>query len=457
MASLPPLLRGSVYAKQEELISETPPLPVMNCPDGSEIRQGNFSVGNVTPTSRLQVLNGPVRWTNDADDSLSKTSTWTYRRDNACSVYLKPDQPFTTKYTYVCRQHYFGYSPPQPFNREHYDFTITTPDYSRIPYEYIHMVTIMSRRMNVFNMYISDRLSQLLEAEYIAWLRRKFATIALRRNSLNGIDGLGQIIHHSPKYGERHGDLKIQMCVYPRYLCWVLETLFMNLPELYARGVDAFKFGFLHGEDRINNLAEIYPTIQPGQTVEEYTVIENGEPKQYKREQLFMPNIVFYLLDSVGNNAKPLIDMLVALFPDEFEISCDIPRANIRVSNNVSFSVGGGNVEKYDNPALQRIPFEYGKIINTPALHSSHQMFSRYLTGHTLINEDLTVNNIASYKMCVGQYPSFKSIFERYNLMEYYMGICGKLGIDEAVMNSVTGGKTKKNKRKQKKKKSRRY
>jgi hypothetical protein len=39
--------------------------------------------------------------------------------------------------------------------------------------------------------------------------------------------------------------------------------------------------------------------------------------------------------------------------------------------------------------------------------------------------------------------------------MEYYMGICGKLGIDEAVMNSVTGGKSKK--KKKKKQKSRRY
>jgi hypothetical protein len=39
--------------------------------------------------------------------------------------------------------------------------------------------------------------------------------------------------------------------------------------------------------------------------------------------------------------------------------------------------------------------------------------------------------------------------------MEYYMGICGKLGIDEAAMNSVAGGKTKKKRNKKKKSKRR--
>ena len=459
-SSIPPiLLVGSVYAKQERLVVETP-LPDMNYPDGSPIHQGNYSVGNTTPTSLLQTMNGPIRWSNDADDSLSKTSTWNFTRENTCSQYLKPDQLFTDRYTYMCRKYVFGYMQRQPYNREHYNFTITTPEYLRVPYEYTHIVTIMGRPMNLFNMYISDMLSQLLEREYIQWLRRKVENISLRRNSLNGIDGLGQIIHNSPRSGRRHAELKMQMCVYPRYFCWAIETLCRHLDELYRRGLDSFKFIFLHGEERINNIAEIYPNVAHGQTLEEYTVMENGEAKQYKREQLFMPNIVFYISHSIGNNAKPLIDMLVDLFPDDFELSSHIPRSNIRVSNNVSFSVGGENYSKYDNPTLQRIPFEYGKIINTPSLHESHRLFSQYLTGHTLINkvEDvLTINNIASYKMCVGTYPSFKSIFERYNLMEYYMGICGKLGIDEAVMNSVAGGKSKKKRRKKQKSKKRSY
>jgi hypothetical protein len=294
-------------------------------------------------------------------------------------------------------------------------------------------------------------LAELLEQEYLRWLQRKYIGLPLQRNSTTGVDGIGQIIHQPFPTTKQHGDLKIQMRVHPRYFCWVLETIILNIHELYRCGLQSFKFMFLHGEDKLINMSEIYPNIEPGHPLEEYTVVENGAPTRYKREQLFMPNIVFYLLDAVGPHAQQMIDLLVRLFPDELELSCDIPRSNIRVSNNISISVGGGNREKYDNPALQHMPFEYGKIINTPALHRSHRLFSQYLTGHTLINDDLTLNHIASYKMCVGQYTSFKSIFERYNLMEYYRGICGKLGIDESVMNSTSGGKSKKKiKRKQK-------
>ena len=107
-SSIPPiLLVGSVYAKQERLVVETP-LPDMNYPDGSPIHQGNYSVGNTTPTSLLQTMNGPIRWSNDADDSLSKTSTWNFTRENTCSQYLKPDQLFTDRYTYMCRKYLFG-------------------------------------------------------------------------------------------------------------------------------------------------------------------------------------------------------------------------------------------------------------------------------------------------------------------------------------------------------------
>jgi hypothetical protein len=455
LASIPPiLLQESVYPTQQILTVESA-LPVMQ-QNSHEIPQNRFSVIGMIPTSNLKRSSGYLMWSNDADDSLSKTNNRENTPMNTCSLYLKPDQNPEDKYNYYCRLYLFGYTPTQRPNPDDFDFMIRPPRYTPIPYEYVHMVRFMNREMNIHNMYISDMLAELLEREYVRWLTRKFSGLLLKRNSKSGFDGLGQLIHQPFPTTKQHGDLKIQMRVYPRYFCWVLETILLHIHEFYACGLQSFKFMFLHGEDKLINMSEIYPTIEPGQTLEEYTVMENGKPTQYKREQLFMPNIVFYLLDAVGNNAKPIMDLLVRLFPDEFELSCYIPRANIRVSNNVSFSVGGGNVDKYDNPALQHVPLEYGKIINTPALHSSHKMFSRYLTGHTIINDDLTVNNIASYKLCVAQYKSFKSIFEQYNLMEYYMGICAKLRIDEAVMNSVTGGKSKKSKKQKQKQKSKR-
>ncbi len=446
----PILLRGSVYPQQNILEIETV-LPEMKKPsDDTVIRQSNFSIVGLIPTSNLKHRSKLLMWSNDADDSLLKTNNIENTTKKTCSMYLKPDQNFTDKYNYYCRLFLLGYTPTQTPDPDDYQLMLRPPPYTPDPYEYIHTVTIMNREMNLFNMYISDMLAELLEQEYLRWLQRKYLGLPLQRNSISGVDGLGQIIHRPFPTTKQHGDLKIQMRVHPRYFCWVLETIIRNIHDLYRCGLQSFKFMFLHGEDKISNLSEIYPNIEPGQSLEEYS----ADGKQYKREQLFMPNIVFYLLDAVGPRAQQIIDKLVELFPNEFKLSCDIPRSNIRVSNNISISVGGGNREKYDNPALQHMPFEYGKIIATPALHTSHKLFSQYLTGHTLINEDLTLNNIASYKMCVGQYPSFKTIFERYNLMKYYMGICGKLGIDEAVMNSIAGGKSKK-KNKHKKRKSR--
>ena len=116
--------------------------------------------------------------------------------------------------------------------------------------------------------------------------------------------------------------------------------------------------------------------------------------------------------------------MLCELFPDEFPLSDGISRFNMRLNNNVSFSVSGGNNHKFTQKS-DVIPVEYKRIINEVKKHPERCeeliSYSKIVTGHTILNADGTVNNIISYNNIVAPYKSFKSIYEKYGLMQYYV------------------------------------
>ncbi len=347
-----------------------------------------------------------VFWTNDDEDSIYKIG---YPDGTVFDCNLT-DQDRTDKdgnslyYSYACFNHskmvYFTHLMKTPM--DFFDFTVNPPPYTSSPYLYEHKIVVVGREMNSFNMCLSSRLVKRLEESILEWTTRK----GVRFISTNATQLITVPLENTPE-----SDVKIQMCVHPHYLYWVVETLIRNYERLVSHGMGRFKFLYLVGEFKLYRITEVYPDVEIGKSIDTY-----GD---YRREVLNPPNIVFYL----KNNAdiKSIVDTLCELFPENDEVTFGVPRFNMRLNRNVYISFEGHNEKKYDLKQLFT-PKEYERILETknPAYNELSHMFS----GHTLMLPDGSKNNIQSYKKLIRR-GSFEELYASHGLMDYYQEVFG--------------------------------
>jgi len=397
-------------------IDITPHDQLTPIPTGRKVAVNNFEPlrGN-DPYSNYcrsqQILH--IVWTHD-DDNIKNTTT----TNTTCNTNLPPGTE--GQYSYNCVTIKLCYFLPADTPLENFNFNFESkPEYSVVPYRFNHQVIFFGQTKNLFNMYISLKLVLRFERILAEW--GNSLGIELVRN---GGYGPRQLI--TQVRGGTESEIKIQLCVQDEYFYWAVETLLRNYRELVERGMFAFKFIYLIGESKIYSISETFPDIEPTGPIETY--VQNGQT--YRRELLTSPNIVIYLNRSVSN-ISGFVSKLIELFPDEHNISSGVPRFNIRINNNIFFSTGGGNEHKF--VSVRRLtegftPTEYAILKRQPELYPTHALFSRYLTGHDVIEGD-HINNIQSYKYMFNRQASFKQEFERVGLGEIYNNIFTKFGI----------------------------
>jgi len=283
---------------------------------------------------------------------------------------------------------------------------VLTPSYTTSPYIYPYMAMIFGRRMNLFNMWVSDAIFLEMELNIQRWIHaRKYDSQRLNWNQL----------WLTPSTRDMH-NVKLQMCIKPDYYFWVIETLLLNKSVLDSYGLATFKMLYMLGELKNNDLSEMFPDHDDKTDVMTYTFND----KLYKRELLNAPNIVFYLTQDA--NIEGLVDTLCKLFPNKFNLSLGVPRFNTRLNNNVYISFGGNNEDKFTMDSLH-VPDEYTTILQSKNPHVWE--LSELFSGHTLVNMDGTPNAILSYAKLISKGTSFKSLYTQYKLNKYYDEIFG--------------------------------
>jgi len=348
-----------------------------------------------------------IYWTNDEDDSLFKVgySDQTLK----CNHHgITPDEHyryncmFSSKLVYKCKLDFRSLRAIVSLNPQAVRpvrSVVTTPTYSpTTPYTYIHYITILGRRMNSFNMSFSVDIFLALETSVKEWIRSKRGPIMKRLNYTQ---------LSTPICDEYYDpNIKLQMAIKPLFYYWVVETLMRNKDRLGA-DVCQFKLLYLIGEEKRKQMVDVYPEFHG-----DLLTYHHGH--EYKRELLGTPNIVFYL--KPGANIKTVADTLCALFPDSLDLTMYVPRFNTRLNNNVYISFGGHNTHKVNFRSLH-VPDEYRRILESrnPVLG----LISKRFSGHTLLNDDGTPNNILSYQKLIPS-GSFHALYAEHGLEKYY-------------------------------------
>jgi len=329
-----------------------------------------------------------------------------------------------------------------------FDFSLDLPAYTPEPYQYTHLVRMCNRPgMNVFNMYISYYLAEQLETEMLK------ISPELKRHAPNGMSTLGQL--STP--GSGYSDIKLQMIVKDEYFYWTIQTILNNLERLRSGIVENFKFYFLLGGRKFNAYSNAFPTIpKPDEIVETY-MFGNEE---YKRELLYTPTIVIYLKPDIEKHPdfklrfKELVDFLKSLFPTDISTGV-VPRFNYRIDDNLFFSIGGNNDDKFETVGVP--PEEYKIMVREPTTYAKYNDFSRYISGHDVLDGN-RVNNIRSYHNLFKTPTSFRDVYESVGLSNVYDSMWGKLGLAPILeRQAIEGGRKTKRKTKRNRKKSRKY
>jgi len=380
-----------LYTKSKKVVVTYAPFPKIT---SEVIRQGNSS-----PI---------VFWTND-EGSMYKIG-YPDEKVLDCNYYLNPQDSETDKdgpiyYSYACFNHskmVYSTNLTETYI-DSFDFTVKTPPYTSRPYHYEHMIHVVGREMNSFNMCLSSRLVKHLENSIRDWTNAKGVPFI----STNATQLISVPLKNTPE-----SEVKIQMCVHPNYLYWVVETLIQNYTRLSAHGINRFKFLYLVGEFLLYRITEVYPDAEVGKGIDTY-----GD---YRREVLNPPNVVFYL----KNNAdiKSIADTLCCLFPERYDVTFGVPRFNMRLNRNVYISFEGHNERKYDLNQLFT-PKEYQRILETK--NQDYNELSHKFSGHTLMLPDGSENNIQSYKKLI-KGDSFEEIYALHGLIDYYHEVFGK-------------------------------
>jgi hypothetical protein len=311
------------------------------------------------------------------------------------------------------------------------------------PYEFTYNIRILGRNMNYFTTFMSEMIHDKVKSSLIRKVNELMPQIEYNY-FIAGISTDYIYITPDTEYVGRmylHTDFKIQLNVKNEYFFWVIHKLILNLEKLYNSGM--YNLKFLYNFAQTYFIGDDYEMFPPREklftrntelsvdTIENYVYMGNT----YKRELFAAPNIVIYV--QYGASIISIIQLLAELFPDNNAVShIMIPRFNIRINSNICFSVGGDNHVKYDNLTdyiNTNIPEEYKQILDLCGKYKLSRKqckilnkYSFYLSGHKILyytGDECVPNSILSYKGIIGNAGSFRSVFEKYELLEYYPDI----------------------------------
>jgi hypothetical protein len=432
----------SKYPQQISLPIENV-LPSMKSSIQDPIRQRKILMTSM-PSRRENHVNAiNYFWTND--DNILATATTPH---TACNSFATPNgqsqegRMYPNKMYFCVIEKMCYFIDQRIASLEAFDFTLKTPTYSPIPYTFTHFGNFFGRKMNLFKMILSTRLFELLQTKNKEWLNHiplsTSTSFTLERKMMHqNIPGqlITPVLKSSLKgYDTDNDEFKIQIFAKDEYVYWMVETLLLNFQRLVDVGLKRFKYMFLIGENNLFSITEIFPDILISginNPIEHYT----HKGIQFKTELLNMPNIVLYTRNQ--DNYTDLMHVLCELFPNKFPLSKGISRFNMRINDNVTFSICGNNENKFIKNS-DVIPAEYKLIINKVRLNPERCdeliPYSKMVTGNTLLNDDCTVNKILSYNNTVSIFPSFKAIYTQYGLMEYYVPLPPDLDAQIATM-----------------------
>ena len=392
------------YDRTVELVYQTLPHEPTNL---ESLAKHHIDIHDINTIEGWTTTQG-IYWTNDDDDSLFKIGT---DQPLDCNYGITSTDPyryhcmFASKLVYRCKLDFPSLRAIVSLNPNAVRpvrSVVTTPTYHpTLPYEYIHYITLLGRRMNSFNMCFSIDIFVSIETSVKDWIR------SIRTPQLGPfMERLNHIQLCTPMCSEYYdANVKLQMAVKPIFYYWVVETLIRNKRRIDP-DVCQFKLMYLIGEEKRKHMVDVFPEFHGD--------VLTYHDSEYKRELLGTPNIVFYL--KPGANVKSVADTLCALFPDRLDLTMHVPRFNMRLNNNVYISFGGHNTHKVNLRELY-VPDEYRRILESrnPALGPISKRFS----GHTLLKDDGTPNNILSYQKLIPR-GSFREIYAEHGLDEYY-------------------------------------
>jgi hypothetical protein len=426
------LIGGTNYLKQNKL-EEEEEIPEIKY-NGVDIRSYIF-LKMYTPN------NYSLFWTDDNEKSIRKYHN-PYRAK--CNYYpfkdISDEEYCKNNYLYYCILHRRGYQiifnikeNLECFIKKNVEAIIKTPFFDETkPYSFIYYVKILNKEFNSFNVYFSYYLQSKICKSIMSWgnnLLKKYLTCNKKgvylfaENPADQSNRLSQIKIHN-NYVDSH--VKLQMCIKDEYLFWVLENLCKNLYELKLCGLNSFKF-YTPSNNKFKKIADFFPDHENNERIDSYYI----NCKEYKRELLASPTVVFYLSKYIEpSNINKLINKLKCLFPDNLDITNDFPRFNIRLTKNIFFSVGGDNHLKFKRQSLdfEIIPLEYKYILDKYDKIDINECkrlneYSKNLTDHDILilSEGKYIpNNITSYYFLTNG-SSFKDLFSTYGLEEFYV------------------------------------
>jgi hypothetical protein len=439
---------GTKYSKQYKLEEEG---------EISELKFDGVDIRNNIIISMIAPKNFSLFWTDDNEKSIEKY--YNPQKKNCNDVNFKDisDEEYSkNNYLFNCFKYRRGYK--IIFNTwENLDnflksivSIVETPFFDETkPYSFIYYVKILNKDFNSFNVFFSYYLQFKILNSIILWcdnLLKKYQkeSYYFRENKADTTYPYSQIISSwvpTDPYDEiiDNADIKLQMCIKDEYLFWVVENLSKNLDELRLYGLNSFKF-FTPSNYKHKRSADYFPNHYEDERIDRYYI----NCKEYKRELLPSPNIVFYLSIYIEpQNINKLINKLKCLFPDNLDITNGFPRFNIRLTKNIFFSVGGDNNPKFSLRSVNEdnIPLEYKYILdiyNKVDINECTKLndYSKNLTDHDILilNDGKYIpNNITSYYYIIknssskdffksfSSIPSFKDLFYKYGLEEFYV------------------------------------
>jgi hypothetical protein len=423
------LVGGTNYSKQYKLEEE------------GEIPEIRFNGDDIRTFVQIEMkypFEKTLFWTDDNEKSIEKY----YNPDKLnCNIKILKDisnEDYSKNYyLFNCNLYRRGYK--INFDTEdnlicfikNVKSNVETPIFNElIPYSFLYYVKILEKNFNSFNVFFSYHLQYKIINSIILWcddLFKKYnkeSYFSFVENIADRTNFFSQITLNTYDDSSDY-PMKLHMCVKDEYIFWVVENLCKNFNKLNLLGLKTFKF-FTPSNNKYKRHADFFPNHRKCERLDSYLF----EKKEYKRELLQSPNIVFYLSKYIVlSNINKLINELKCLFPDNLDISNGFPRFNIRLTKNIFFSIGGNNNDKFDRRLLKKenIPSEYKYILDNYDKVDINECkrlneYSKNLSDHDILilNEGKYIpNNITSYYMLTNG-SSFKELFRRFGLEEFY-------------------------------------
>lgn len=433
--------KGSTDVYQSKLEMESP-LEVLRDKQNNIIKTSHTKLRPLFDKTYLPY----IYWTRDMTNTLD--SNYNTKPDECNLKVFKdrtPEEYLQNMYIYRCsldKLIYYikvnGYIEVKKLLSENMICDITTPEFHQNnPYQFIYYIQFYGKSFNYYNTYFSRFIYEYIRDYIVIW----FNSIPIAKNLKAKIiygDDVSQIYYQKNNINKINSSaMKIQLNIKDEYFFWAVETIKRNFKKLCHLGIYRFKFMSSLVMLKILKNEEFYPNFydrKKMKTVDEYFFEYMFLDKVYKRELLIAPNIVFYLEETVEKEGKLgiILNELCNMFPDNLDISNGIPRFNIRINNNIFFSLDGDNEFKFDRELLidKKIPYEYQTIINICNSHllteeqcNKLNEYSEYLSGHSLLkfhDGNCIQNNILSYLILLpSNYNSFHELFIDDNLFDY--------------------------------------